>query len=277
MRVTDVIENSLVSASEGGVSRQHRSPLYHQILLVLRQQIEDGLYRTGDRLPGEFELASRFDVSRITVKRALNELVRLGLVKREQGRGTTVTARSAPLSFRATASGRIENLRDMGLETQARLLAFDYVSATANVAEALEIQIGETVQRAVRVRSIGGEPFSYLISFVPERIGRSYEAGDLDASPLLSLIEATGAVVARAHQSITATLADTEMASELKIDIGAPLLIIRRVVFDANDIPVEYLEANYRPNRYEMSMELNRVGETTLFPVPFTGDFHSSD
>jgi GntR family transcriptional regulator len=277
MRVTDVIENSLVSASEGGVSRQHRSPLYHQILLVLRQQIEDGLYRTGDRLPGEFELASRFDVSRITVKRALNELVRLGLVKREQGRGTTVTARSAPLSFRATASGRIENLRDMGLETQARLLAFDYVSATANVAEALEIQIGETVQRAVRVRSIGGEPFSYLISFVPERIGRSYEAGDLDASPLLSLIEATGAVVARAHQSITATLADTEMASELKIDIGAPLLIIRRVVFDADDIPVEYLEANYRPNRYEMSMELNRVGETTLFPVPFTGDFHSSD
>jgi GntR family transcriptional regulator len=165
----------------------------------------------------------------------------------------------------------------MGLETQARLLAFDYVSATANVAEALEIQIGETVQRAVRVRSIGGEPFSYLISFVPERIGRSYEAGDLDASPLLSLIEATGAVVARAHQSITATLADTEMASELKIDIGAPLLIIRRVVFDADDIPVEYLEANYRPNRYEMSMELNRVGETTLFPVPFTGDFHSSD
>ena len=141
MRVTDVIENSLVSASEGGVSRQHRSPLYHQILLVLRQQIEDGLYRTGDRLPGEFELASRFDVSRITVKRALNELVRLGLVKREQGRGTTVTARSAPLSFRATASGRIENLRDMGLETQARLLAFDYVSATANVAEALEIPI----------------------------------------------------------------------------------------------------------------------------------------
>ncbi|MBT5265963.1 MAG: GntR family transcriptional regulator [Rhodospirillaceae bacterium] len=275
--MTDVIENSLVSASEGGVSRQHRSPLYHQILLVLRQQIEDGLYRTGDRLPGEFELASRFDVSRITVKRALNELVRLGLVKREQGRGTTVTARSAPLSFRATASGRIENLRDMGLETQARLLAFDYVSATANVAEALEIQIGETVQRAVRVRSIGGEPFSYLISFVPERIGRSYEAGDLDASPLLSLIEATGAVVARAHQSITATLADTEMASELKIDIGAPLLIIRRVVFDADDIPVEYLEANYRPNRYEMSMELNRVGETTLFPVPFTGDFHSSD
>ena len=237
-----------------------RIPLYHQIYLVLRNRIVSGQIQAGHVLPGEQDLAKDFGVSRITAKRALNELAADGLVIRERGRGTRVVSRPAQPSVRTSLEGWLENISLMGVATEARVLEFGYVPASRTVAGALDLSEGETVQRAVRIRSLAGESLSYLTTWLPRDIGEGFDAADLERLPLLHLLERAGIQVSSARQTVSATLADPSVAAALAIDAGAPLLEVSRIVSDAAGRPVEFIRVLYRPDRYQFEMDLKRVG-----------------
>lgn len=235
------------------------TPLYHQIYVLLRNEILTGERPHGSLLPGEKELAQQFAVSRITAKRALNELAAASLVVRERGRGTRVHHSSPTPPVRSSVEGLLENLVAMGLKTEVRLLDFEYVPASDEVAQALRCAPGAKVQRAIRLRSLEGAPLSHLTTFVPEAIGRSYDRRDLSRKPLLALLERSGVVVTSAEQTITATLADTRIARLLGVAVGSPLLRITRIVHDQAGRPVEYIRGLYRPDRYQYRMTLDRT------------------
>lgn len=237
------------------------TPLYHQIYLILRDQIADGSAGADTTLPGEQELMRLYGVSRITAKRALDELAAEGLVVRERGRGTRVNAAPPAPPLRASIEGLLENLLVMGRKTKVTLLDFAYVRANAETANALTCPVGETVQRAVRVRSIDGEPFSSLVTHVPEAIGRTFTRRDLASKPLLTLLERSGLRVTRAEQVISAKLADAQVATHLGVEVGSALLKITRVVRDQRERPVEFITGLYRPDRYQYAMSLSRVQE----------------
>ncbi len=243
----------------GQIDDKLPTPLYHQIYIILRNKIIDKEFAHGDLLPSEGQTARAFGVSRITSKRALNELANDGLVIRERGRGTRVTHKGPSAPMDASIEGMLENIMAMGLETQVELLEFDYTPATEQVSLALGCAPNDEVQRAVRVRSHENEPFSYLVTFVPDAVGTTYSRVDLAMTPLLTLLERGGVVVSRAEQTLTATLADATVAPLLKLEIGAPLLRIRRIVYDQNDRAVEFITGLYRPDRYKYRMDLSRV------------------
>lgn len=256
-----------------------RVPLYHQIFLILRNRIFGGEVRPGELVPGEQELAAEFNVSRITAKRALNELAGAGLVVRERGRGTRVTHRPKAPAVTSSIDGWLENISLMGIATEARVLDFGYLAASEDIAQALELDPGTEVQHAVRVRRLDGEPMSYLVTYVPADIGRQYDREDLDTKPLLLLLELAGVKVASARQTISATLADSEVAGALSVHAGSPLIEVRRVVRDSSGRPVEYIRVLYRPDIYRFEMSMNRVRERegmrwatqTSSPVPAGG------
>lgn len=260
------------TAAAGGstlVDNRLPTPLYHQIYLILRGRILDGELAGDDVLPSEEETARAFGVSRITAKRALNELAEAGYVVRARGRGTRVVHRAPTPPVRSSVEGLLENLIAMGLETEVTLLEFGYVVAGDEVRRALDCPAGARVQRAVRIRRLEGEPFSHLTTYVPEDIGRSYSREDLASTPLLTLLERGGVEISRAEQTITATLADTGAAPLLGVALGAPLLRIQRIVRDQQDRPVEYITGLYRPDRYQYRMMLSRVhgeGASTWSP-----------
>jgi GntR family transcriptional regulator len=273
---------------EGGADQERASvrldpnarvPLYHQIFLILRNRIFGGEVQPGDLVPGEQELAVEFNVSRITAKRALNELAGAGLVVRERGRGTRVTHRPKAPAVTSSIEGWLENISLMGIATEARVLDFGYLSASEDIAHALELPPGTDVQHAVRVRSLEGEPMSYLVTYVPADIGRQYDREDLDTKPLLLLLELAGVKVASARQTISATLADSEVAGALSVHAGSPLIEVRRVVRDSSGRPIEYIRVLYRPDIYRFEMSMNRVRERegmrwatqTSSPVPAGG------
>jgi GntR family transcriptional regulator len=240
------------------VAARQPLPLYHQIYLALRDQIANGNYAQDDFLPTEQELIRQYGVSRITAKRALDELKMDGLVERSRGRGTRVQAANRVPAVRAPIEGLVENILAMGLKTEVDLLEFDYVPANRDVAAALACAIGDTVQRAVRVRRLDGEPFSHLVTHVPEAIGRSFTRRELATRPLLLLLERSGAAVSHAEQVLTATLASGSVAELLNVPTGAALLQITRTVYDQNERPVEHIVGSYRPDRYQYSMTLSR-------------------
>ncbi|NIA69927.1 GntR family transcriptional regulator [Pelagibius litoralis] len=238
-----------------------RVPLYHQIFIILRNRIYGGEITPGDLVPGEQELCHEFGVSRITAKRALNELADAGLVVRERGRGTRVIKRPPAPAVTASIEGWLENISLMGLATEARVLDFGYVPANEDIATALGVEQGAQVQRAVRVRILDDEPMSFLVTYVPADIGRHYDRDDLNTTPLLHLLERAGVDVASARQTISATIADGEVAAALSVHAGAPLIEVRRVVRDGAERPVEYIRVLYRPDLYRFEMSMRRVQE----------------
>jgi GntR family transcriptional regulator len=238
------------------------APLHHQVYVVLRQQIMDRHYEPGHAMPSEHKLEALFNVSRITVRRALDRLASEGLIVRRHGKGTFAQPVITPPPIQTNMRGMLENLLAMGLRTKVDLIEFGYMIAPAEVAEKLEIAPGSTVQRVVRVRSHEAIPFSFLTTYVPEAIGRTYEAGDLLEQPLLALFDRAGVTAAQADQTITAKLADTRVAPLLGVEFGAALLNIKRLVRDKNGTPIELLEALYRPDIYEYQMKMTRTGKT---------------
>lgn len=238
------------------------TPLYHQIYVLLREQIVSGALAPRAPLPTEHELMRRFHVSRVTAKRALDELAAEGLVERSRGRGTRVVEALRPAPVSGNISGLLENLLMVGLKTRVQIVDFGYVPAPADVARALRIEPGTEVQRAVRARSRAGVPLSFTTSYVPAEIGRTYGRKDLVHHPLLALLEKAGVLIGAADQTISATLADTVVAPRLKVRVGSPLLSVTRTVADQDGRPVEHINILYRPDRYQYRMKLARVQGT---------------
>lgn len=235
-------------------------PLYRQIVVILTNRMNAGALRPGDAVPGEAAICAQFGVSRITARRALNELAAMGRVVREQGKGTRVLPfEPAPATMTASIDGLLENVGHMGRTTTVDVLDNRYLPATVEVAEALELQEGAIVQRAVRVRALAGAPMSYLVTIVPEDIGRRIEGKDLSQTPLLLLLEEAGVPVAAATQSISATLADAEVARALSVPAGSPLIEVNRLVRDETDRPVEMIRVLYRPELYRFEISMRRV------------------
>jgi GntR family transcriptional regulator len=234
-----------------------------QVYLVLRDRIMSGAVVFGARLPNENDLAHAHGVSRVTVRRALSELQREHLIERRRSAGTRVIYRARPAPMTADISGVLANIADMGRSTEVRLLSFEYVKASGPAAEAFGSGDDELLQRSVRVRSIDGMPFSYLLVHVPERIGVTFSAKDLSNRPLLELLEQSGVKVERATQRISASLAAPDVARALGVKTGSPLIELVRTVFDRDGRGVEHLYALYRPDRYSFEFELARSGEVT--------------
>lgn len=235
------------------------TPLHHQVYLVLRQNIDDGKYPPDRPMPSEPELTEMFSVSRITIRRALDRLQSEGRVARWRGRGTfPVSVKTATLPEQTEFSGIFDNLVAMGLQTQAKLMEFSYLQPPDDIRQLLELPAGVQVQRALRIRSHNGKPFSHLTTFVPGELGRTISSADLEAKPLLMLLEERGKKIDRASQAISARLADHQTAQLLEVNIGSALLFMRRLVRDITGTPVEYLEALYRPDMYEYAQEFSR-------------------
>jgi GntR family transcriptional regulator len=240
-------------------------PKYHQIYLVLREQLEEG--RFADGVPGELALTQQFGVARVTVRRALEQLSSEGLISRNPGRRTrpvppapVAEPRESEGMARANLRGLLENLVTMGLRTSVKVIDVAMVSASSQVAEALQLQLGDPVQKAVRVRSTREGPLSHITTYVPAEVARRFGRRELAKKPILVLLEEAGVKVGRAHQTISARLADNVLAEHLEVSVGSALLAVRRLVYDDADRPVQWLHGFYRPDRYTYEMQLSRVG-----------------
>lgn len=243
-------------------------PKYHQIYLVLREQLHEGRFEAG--LPGEISLMQQFGVARVTIRRALEQLVQEGLIQRAPGRGTRpvrpsdrvapVAAQGRPDGQTARLTGLLENLVTMGLRTTVQVLGVDVLAAPDEVAKTLRLPPGEPVQKAERVRSTDQGPLSHITTWVPQRFAQGFGKRELARKPILVLLEESGVKVGRAEQTISARLADAEMARHLDVSVGSALLAVRRLIYDETEQPVQWLHGLYRPDRYEYQMQLSRVG-----------------
>ncbi len=238
------------------VLRNSKTPLYHQIFLILRGKILNNTYPPDSLIPNEKQLMELYDVSRITAKRALNELADANYVVRQRGKGTRVRKQLPDAPLEIKSDDLIKSMYEMDQQTEIEVLYFAYVKAPSHIAIHLNCREGDIVQMAVRIRSYMGKPISHIISYVPESIGNNYSREDLASKPLFQLICQQGIKLARAEHTVNAVLGDPVVSPLLGVDIGSPLLSVNKIIFDNTDKPVEYQSVLYRPDRHNYKVNL---------------------
>lgn len=243
------------------MGRNRPVPLYHQIFLQLHAEILSGVRGPGSRLPTEQQLSASFNVSRITARRALDELAQAGLVARKQRIGTVVTFQAATRPLEGDIDQALESLIAFGRNTRVQLIALETVKASPPMTQLLQVEPSTPLVRAVRVRWQDDLPLGHFVTHVPSALGINLTRTSLKKTPMLALIKEAGIKIGAAEQTVSATLADAQLADHLGVDMGSALIKVGRIVFDSEKRPVQHIQAHFRPDRYQIRLDLNRVPE----------------
>lgn len=241
---------------DGAIDRSAAIPLYHQIFLQLRDEILSGQRAYGSPVATEKELSLAYAVSRITARRALAELARQHFVARKRRVGTTVIYRPPAKPIEANIEQAVDSLLELGRVTTVRVLDVRKEPAGPQVAEAMHLEPGEPVVRAVRVRYLDDEPLGYVISYVPAALAAHITRSALAQKPILKLIKNAGYRIGKATQTVAAMLADPPLSRSLKVEPRSAILRITRSVFDPAGKPVLHTIAHYRSDRYQLRLDL---------------------
>lgn len=240
------------------VSKDSPLPLHYQIRQILRKDIFIKRLCPGAPFPSEKELMRRFDVSRTTVRKAMDDLVVEGLIYRVQGQGTFVRGRQIERELTAL-TGFVEDMVALGYRPSAKVVKTDQVAADETVAKKLELVPGEKVTYIERVRLANDIPLSFDTTWLPNDIGQQIVQDDLSIYPIYSLLEDKyGVSLGHADYVIEATTAVDYIAQMLQIDDGSPAFRIERTAYTAEGVPIDYEMLYYRGDRIRFSMRLKR-------------------
>jgi GntR family transcriptional regulator len=242
-------------------------PLYRRVGYRILEQISSGALRRGDRLPSERALSEQCGVSRVTLRRALQQLEEDGVVASSRGSGWYVTAEvlgeppNALLSF-------TEMARTRGLGPSAHILDQRVRPATLDESEALGIAPGAELLHLERLRLLNDVPIAFDHSLIPVEIAPSLPEYDFTVVSLYTTLELEYAVVpSRADYAVEAVAADERAAGLLDVAVGAPTLVTTQTTYESHDRPFELSTMTYRGDRYRFRASLWRHSGARGIPL----------
>ena len=235
-------------------------PKYLQISAWLKELIQTGRYKKGDKLPSEIELSQTCDVNRNTLRQAIAELVSAGILRKEKGMGSFVSS-SIPLALKhklKSISSFRDDLREIGINDNTKVLKKSIEDAKNHIAKALLLGANNKVIVIRRLRAGNDVPFIYEESYLPGDMFRQIMDMDLTGSMYKLLSERFNIVLARCEQTIRAINLKGKIARILKLPENSAGIFMESVTFDQNSIPVEVLYSYYRGDKYIFEIELGR-------------------
>jgi GntR family transcriptional regulator len=236
-------------------------PLYHQIQQLIRHRVAKNQYAPGAQIPSEHELCRELKVSRITVREALRELVREGLLLKVQGKGTFVSPDAATPLPPIKYTGALEDIYERVLKLDVVDVEISRVASPGSLRQLLGLTEDEQELTCIkRLRHINAEPFSFTVNYLPVSIGDRIRKEDLFSAPLMAILEGDMKIpIVRALETVEAAPADPEVSSRLRIPVLYPVMHVTRTMFTEGDKPFELVETFYRADKYKYSVSLSRV------------------
>ena len=240
--------------SERPLDRNSPIPLYFQIAENLKQAIEDGTLKPGERLDNELDLTERLGVSRPTVRQAVQRLVDQGLVVRRRGLGTVVVA---PRILRSVAlTSLYDDLSAEGRHPATTVLAVRDIEADGEIASILALPSGARMLSVERLRLADGTPLAIMRNYLPAGLLENRKEDALEKTGLYELLRGQGVQLHAGEQVIGARQATAHEAKLLAATRGATVLTMTRTTFDADGRPVEHGSHAYLADRYSFKMTL---------------------
>lgn len=233
-------------------------PLYARVEATLTEEITGGQLREGSQLPSEDSLIRRFAVSRTTIRQAIQNLTKRGLVEIRRGKGTFVT-RPKIVQELTALTGFVEDMRAAGRSPTARVLEKKVVAASEAVARHLALREGSQVVRIRRVRLADGNTVSFDETYLPRAIGEKIMSDDLEAEPIFSLLEEKYSIpLVEAEYRLEAIAANGVVARALGVRVGSPVFFIERTSYRAGHEPIDYERLYYRGDQVSFVTRLSR-------------------
>jgi len=231
--------------------------LYLQVKNELYQRIQEGIWKANTLIPTEQELISEFDVSRTTIRQAINLLVQDNLLEKKQGRGTFVRSQNL-VGHLSKLKGFTEEARERGQVPRAKVLRSEFKSTFFLEQDILEVSEQEPILLVERVRLADDFPIAIERSCWPKDIGELLCAHNLNEAHYYDILEQHNIYLKRAKETIRAINATPDEADYLGIRPGEALLEMTKVSYGMDDRPIEYTKTRYRSDKYQYSVELKR-------------------
>jgi len=232
-----------------------RIPLHLQISQELRQRIEAGVYAEGEQLPSEHQLMEQFQVSRITIRRAIHNLVHQGLASSQHGRGVFVKPQrkwvyslSSPLVFFE------EDMKRQGVQSAIRNLQFKVVCPPLPVQKILGT---DSAYFQTKILLLDGTPAILDSSYILMELGQRF-ADELQRAMTFPTLERNGVQISKIEASLECTRADQQLSEHLAVPLGEPLLVYCYTAYNQNHQPLVCGSAPSRADLLTYSVTLNR-------------------
>ncbi len=231
-------------------------PLHYQVEQLLREIIKDPVYQEGKLLPKEVDLAKMLGISRNTVRQATNRLEHENLLVRKKGVGTRAIREAVSTKLNNWTSFS-EEMHNRGIQFVNYTTKVSWERASKPVTEILQIEENKEILKLERLRGLDNGPFVRFISYFHPRIGLT---GKEDFSRhLYDILENDYATIPTvSKERINAITANKEQAKYLKVDVGSPLLLRKRLVCDPGDRPIEYNIGYYRADSFTYEIDIRR-------------------
>ncbi|MCL2827961.1 MAG: GntR family transcriptional regulator [Oscillospiraceae bacterium] len=239
------------------IDKSGHIPVYYQIAESIKRYIQENSIKPGGMILSERELCDVFNVSRMTVRQAVNLLTQEGILMRQKGKGTFVSA----LKFQRPLTSLTSFTMDMisrGFTPTSAVLECAEAEALGHVAERLQLKKGEQVIRLVRIRIANGRPHAYECSYLLYEKAKVILDMNFTNQSLYDVLEAQcGVRMSKAKEAIEASVCPDEICSKLEIPPKSLTFHIERTTYDEGGVPVEYVASHYRIDQFKFYVELN--------------------
>lgn len=237
---------------------EDKSPKYFIVKKAIVENIDNDLYHSNEAIPSEKKLMEFYNVSRITIRKAIDELVTEGYLYKIQGKGTYVKADEGSNNLFSITSST-EDVQKMGMIPSKKTKISRIEFASPKRAKALEISTNDQVEVIGRISYADLEPLNYTIAFLPEKIFPGLTEYDLEHESLYKLInDQYGVRITKARRTIEAVLAKDEIAKYLELEEGMPVILFRCVTYgivNGKETPIEYFKCYYRTDKYKFYID----------------------
>ncbi len=239
------------------INRQSPVPIYYQIEEHIKQLINTSQLKPGDAIPSEREFTEQFEVSRMTVRQAISNLVNEGTLVRLKGKGTFISEQKIEQPLQGL-TGFTEEMTSRGLSPDTRLIGFDLIASPKEAALKLGINEHDPIYDIRRVRLADGLPMAVERLQISANLIKGLTE-ELVNKSLYEYIEKTLQLkIGHANQIIEAVSVKEDEAKYLEVKKGSPILMIERNTFLANGTPLELVKSAYRADRYKFIVDLKR-------------------
>lgn len=233
-------------------------PIYHQLEEYIKNQIESGTLEPEATIPSERELSERYQISRMTVRQALNNLVAEGFLYRQKGRGTFVSKRKVEQQLQGLTSFT-EDMLSRGFKPSNTLISFEIIPVDVHVAQRLKVAEHTPVYEIKRVRMADDVPMALETTYVPANLVKGLTEEIINHSLYRYVEEKLSLIISEASQEIESAVAKDTEVMHLQIQKGAPVLLIQRTSFLEDGTPFEFVKSAYRADRYKFVHSMKRI------------------
>ncbi|PAV31141.1 GntR family transcriptional regulator [Virgibacillus profundi] len=237
------------------MDKKNRVPLYLQLMEDLIKKIDSGKFRENEKLNSERELCEIYNMSRITVRQALQELKREGYIYKLHGKGTFVAPKSINQNLVKLYSFT-EEMKKMGKTPTTEVLSFKQITVDEHLASKMEVDPYEEAFQVVRLRLADKEALLYETSYLPKKIFPKLKETDLNKRPMYDIFYQDYQVsVTKAIERFAATSVGEAEANHLNMQINQPAMLIRRHAYHQDQL-IEYTVSVARGDKFDYTVEL---------------------